>query len=177
MAELSGMKILIFVGDDYEDLELWYPKLRLEEAGAKVTLAGLAGDTRYVSKHGYPVTSDVSVAEVNGNQFDGVVIPGGWMPDKLRRDAKVLSLTRHFAENGKLVASICHGGWINASADICQGVRMTSTPGIKDDLVHAGGEWIDAEVIVDRHYISSRRPADLPAFGAAIVEFLQGQDG
>lgn len=172
MNSLKGKKILIFVGDDYEDLELWYPYLRLIEAGAAVTLAGQAAGDTFRGKHGYPCKSDVSVADVRGEDFQGVVIPGGWMPDKLRRDAKVLDLVRHFARSGKMVASICHGPWINISAGVVEGVHMTSTPGIKDDVVNAGGEWSDAPVIVDRHFISSRRPSDLPQFAEKMVEFL-----
>jgi protease I len=172
MATLSGKKILIFVGDDYEDLELWYPKLRLEEAGATTVLAGQEARHTYRGKNGYPCESDAAVIELAAGDFDGVVVPGGWMPDKLRRDPKVLELTRDFNTAGKLIASICHGPWINISAGIVKGVKMTSTPGIKDDLTNAGATWIDAPVVVDRHHISSRRPPDLPAFGEKIVEFL-----
>lgn len=172
MKPLDGKRVLIFVGDDYEDLELWYPKLRLEEAGAMVTLGGLEEKHCYRGKNGYPCVSDAAVAELRGEDFDGLVVPGGWMPDKLRRDAHVLDLTRHFAEGGKMLASICHGPWILISAGVCRGVRMTSTPGIRDDVVNAGAEWVDAEVLVDQHFISSRRPPDLPAFGAAIVAML-----
>lgn len=172
MATLSGRRILIFVGDDYEDLELWYPKLRLEEAGASTLLAGEAARHRYVGKNGYPCVSEAAVDEVRADDFDGVVIPGGWMPDKLRRNEKILALVRRFNESGKLIASICHGPWINISAGVVRGVTITSTPGIKDDLVNAGATWEDRPVVLDRHHISSRRPPDLPMFGAAIVEFL-----
>lgn len=172
MARSTAPHILIFVGDEYEDLELWYPRLRLEEAGATTTLADLTAGATYRGKHGYPCTSDAAVAELRGEDFDGVVIPGGWMPDKLRRDEHVLKLTRHFAETGKLTASICHGPWIMISAEVCRGVRMTSTPGIRDDLRNAGAEWLDAPLVMDRHFITSRRPADLPQFGRALVEFL-----
>lgn len=172
MATLSGRRILIFVGDDYEDLELWYPKLRLEEAGASTLLAGEAVGHRYVGKNGYPCVSEAAVDEVRADDFDGAVIPGGWMPDKLRRNEKILALVRRFNESGKLIASICHGPWINISAGVVRGVTMTSTPGIKDDLVNAGATWEDRPVVIDRHHISSRRPPDLPMFGAAIVEFL-----
>jgi protease I len=174
MGSLDGRRVVCLVGDDYEDLELWYPKLRLEEAGAAVVIAGQAAGHTYAGKHGYPCRSDAAVAELRGDDFAAIVIPGGWMPDKLRRDAQVLELTRHFARAGKLVASICHGPWIMISAGVCRGVRMTSTPGIRDDLVNAGAEWADAPVVVDRHFVTSRRPPDLPAFGAAIVAFLSG---
>lgn len=174
MAALSGKRVLVFVGDDYEDLELWYPKLRLVEAGAEVVVAGETAGHVYRGKHGYPCSSDAAVGGMRSADFDGVVIPGGWMPDKLRRDAAVLRLTREFFEQRKVVASICHGPWIMISAGICRGLRMTSTPGIKDDLVNAGAHWSDEPVVVDRNVLTSRRPSDLPAFGAALVTLLVG---
>jgi protease I len=173
--DLEGIRILVFVGDAYEDLELWYPKLRLEEAGAHVTLAGEQSGCSYRGKHGYPCTSDAAIADMEAADFHGVVIPGGWMPDALRRDARVLSLVRQFASHGKLVAAICHGGWIPISAGVYRGVRVTGSPGIKDDLVNAGAIWEDTQVVVDRHFVSSRRPSDLPAFMGGVLEFLSGR--
>lgn len=175
MSSHTSQRFLAFVGDDYEDLELWGPVLRLQEAGFAVTLAGQKSGQSYRGKHGYPCTSDVAVSEIRGDDFAGVLIPGGWMPDKLRRDASVLSLTRHFAESGKLVATICHGPWILISAGVCRGVRMTSTPGIRDDVVNAGADWIDEAVVVDRNFVTSRRPPDLPQFHAAIMAWLAGR--
>ena len=169
---LENLRILVLVGDDYEDLELWYPKLRLEEAGAHVTLAGRAQGRTYSGKHGYPCTSDANIADMEALDFHGIVIPGGWMADALRRHEKTLDLVREFAASGKLVAAICHGGWIPISAGVYRGVRVTGSLGIKDDLMNAGAIWEDAPVVVDRHFVSSRKPADLPAFMAAIVEFL-----
>jgi protease I len=166
------LRVLALVGDDYEDLELWYPKLRLEEAGSHVTVAGAMQGRTYSGKHGYPCTSDAAIADMEAADFHGLVVPGGWMPDTLRRDEKVLDLVRDFAAQGKLVAAICHGGWIPISAGVYRGVRVTGSPGIKDDLMNAGAIWEDAPVVVDRHFISSRKPADLPAFMAAIVDFL-----
>lgn len=171
-APLEGIRILVFVGDDYEDLELWYPKLRLEEAGAHVTVAGAVPRHVYSGKHGYPCASDAAIDDMEAADFHGVVIPGGWMPDKLRRDPKVLGLVREFSSSGKLVAAICHGGWIPVSAGVYRGVRVTGSPGIKDDLVNAGAIWEDAPAVVDRHHVTSRKPADLPAFMAAIVAVL-----
>ncbi len=166
---LAGKRFLIFVGADYEDLELWYPKLRLIEAGGQVSVAGQTAGHRYVGKNGYPCTSDADVAELAAKDFDGLVVPGGWMPDKLRRDPHVLRLTRDFAQTGKLVAAICHGGWIPISAGVYRDVRVTGSPGIKDDLIHAGAIYEDAPVVVDRHFVSSRRPDDLPDFCREIV--------
>lgn len=171
---LDGVRVLTLVGDDYEDLELWYPKLRLEEAGAHVTVAGRTSGHTYAGKHGYPCTSDAAIADMEAGAFHGIILAGGWMPDSLRRDAKLLDLVREFAAGGKLVAAICHGGWIAISAGVYRGVRVTGSPGIKDDLVNAGAVWEDAAVVVDRHFVSSRRPGDLPAFMLAIIEVLAG---
>jgi protease I len=164
--------ILAFLDDVYEDLELWYPKLRLEEAGFTTRLA--APELRaYSGKHGYPATADLRIAEARSGDFAGLLIPGGFMPDKLRRDAKVLSLTREFFGQGKLVAFICHGGWIPISAKILRGRRATGSRGIKDDLENAGAVWIDEPVVVDGNLISSRTPKDLAPFAHAMVEFLR----
>jgi deglycase len=169
---LSGRRILTFVGDIYEDLELWYPKLRLIEAGAEVVVVGEKARHKYEGKNGYPCVSDAPIAEMNSADFAGVVVPGGFMPDKLRRDSKVLSLVREFAAAGKLVAAICHGGWIPISAGVYRGVRVTGSPGIKDDLVNAGAIWEDSPVVIDRHFVSSRKPDDLPAFCRGILQVL-----
>lgn len=169
---LEGLRILLFVGDIYEDLELWYPKLRLEEAGAKCVVAGEKEGSVYSGKNGYPCRSDAALKEIQSEQFDGLIVPGGFMPDKLRRDDLVLRLTREFFDSGKLVAAICHGGWIPISARIYRGVRVTGSRGIKDDLVNAGAIWEDAAVVVDRNSISSRKPDDLPDFCREIVRFL-----
>jgi protease I len=169
---LDGTRILIFVGDEYEDLELWYPKLRLEEAGVHVTLAGLQGGKLYRGKNGYPCPSDAAIADMEASDFHGVVCPGGWMPDKIRRDPKVLELVRAFAGSRKLVAAICHGGWIPISAGVYPGVKVTGSPGIKDDLVNAGAIWEDAPLVVDRHFVSSRKPVDLPEFMAGVLRVL-----
>lgn len=172
MSSRPPARVLAFVGADFEDLELWYPKLRLEEAGATVTLAGPAAGQTYHGKHGYPASSDAAVSAVHERDFAALLIPGGWMPDALRRDPAVLQLVRDFRAAGKPIATICHGPWIMISAGVVRGVRMTSTPGIRDDLVNAGANWVDEPVVVDGPIISSRRPPDLPAFGAALVRAL-----
>ena len=171
---LADLRFLVFVGDDYEDLELWYPRLRLAEAGAHMTVAGPKGETVYRGKNGYPCRSDASIAMMASDDFHGVVIPGGFMPDKLRRDDDVKRLVREIAESEKLVAAICHGGWIPISAGVYRGVRVTGSPGIKDDLVNAGAKWEDAPVVVDRYFVSSRKPDDLPDFCRAIIEVMTG---
>jgi protease I len=170
---LKSRRVLIFVDDVYEDLELWYPKLRLEEAGIEVIVAGQKAGQTYSGKHGYPCRSDAEIRQMRADDFDGVVLPGGFMPDKLRRDPPVLALVREFASAGKLVAAICHGGWIAISAGVYRGVRVTGSLGIKDDLVNAGARWEDAAVVVDRNYVSSRKPDDLPAFCRAVLAVLE----
>ncbi len=167
---MSGA-LLALVDDVYEDLELWYPKLRLEEAGYRTELA--ATELRvFKGKHGYPARADRLLSEVDADRYDGLLIPGGFMPDKLRRDARVLAITRRFHETGRLVAFICHGGWIPISARILKGRRATGSLGIKDDLENAGAIWEDAPVVVDGHLVSSRTPLDLAPFAAAMVGFL-----
>ncbi len=164
--------VLAFLDEVYEDLELWYPKLRLEEAGYAVKCA--APELKpCAGKHGYPAVPDLALKEADSRDYCGLLVPGGFMPDKLRRDPKVLSLTREFFEQGKLVAFICHGGWIPISAKILKGRRVTGSLGIKDDLENAGGVWVNAPVVVDGNLISSRTPRDLAPFGLAMVQFLE----
>ena len=169
---LENKNILFFVGDIYEDLELWYPKLRLIEAGAKVCVAGSATDVKYSGKNGYPCVSDAAISDVHASDFDGLVVPGGFMPDKLRRDPLVLQLVRDFDAAGKLIAAVCHGGWIPISAGVYDNVTVTGSPGIKDDLINAGAVWKDEAVVIDRHFVSSRKPDDLPDFCKGILQVL-----
>lgn len=171
---LAGRRLLVFIGNDYEDLEVWYPVLRLREAGAEVAIAGQEFNTVYHGKHGYPCRSDAAIADQRAQDYAGVICPGGWMPDKLRRDPKVLEIVCDCAAAGKLVAAICHGGWIPISAGVYRGIKVTGSPGIKDDLVNAGALWHDASVIVDRHFVSSRKPDDLPDFAKGMIEVLAG---
>jgi protease I len=168
---MQNKTMLAFLDDVYEDLELWYPKLRLEEAAYMLKCAAPEIKT-YAGKHGYPAASDLLLKDARSEDFCGLLVPGGFMPDKLRRDAKVLSLTREFFEQGKLVAFICHGGWIPISAKILKGKRVTGSLGIKDDLENAGGIWVNEPVVVDGNLISSRTPRDLAPFGKAMIGFL-----
>lgn len=171
-SSLADQRILTVVENDYEELELWYPKLRLEEAGARVTVAGPLADTKYQGKHGYPCVSTAAIEDMEADDFHGIILPGGFAPDRLRRMGCLLDLVRRCDREGKLVAAICHGGWIAVSAGVYRGVRVTGSLGIKDDLVNAGGIWEDAAVVVDRHFVSSRSPADLPDFCRGIVQVL-----
>ena len=159
--------LLAFVDDIYEDLELWYPLLRMQEAGYAMRLAATELRT-FSGKHGYPATSDLLLAEARSEEFAGLLVPGGFMPDKLTRD---------FFEQGKLVAFICHGGWIPISAKILRGRRVTGSLGIKDDLENAGAIWVNEPVVVDGNLISSRTPRDLAPFAKAMVDFLQADSG
>lgn len=172
MSTLTGKRVLMFVDDLYEDLELWYPKLRLTEEGAEVVVAGPEEGVIYQGKNGYPCRSDAAINDMVSGEFDALVIPGGFAPDKLRRNPLVLQLTREFHEAGKPLAHICHAGWIPISARIMNGYRCTSTPGIKDDLSNAGAEWVDQDVVVDRNQISSRNPNDLPVFCREIIKMM-----
>lgn len=167
-------EILTYVDEIYEDLELWYPKLRLEEAGFKTITAAMTPGT-FAGKHGYPATADRLIPDIKSVDYCGLLIPGGFMPDKLRRIPEVLHLTRKFFEQGKLVAFICHGGWIPISAKILAGRRVTGSLGIKDDLENAGAIWVNEPVVIDGNLISSRTPKDLPAFARAMVDFLQSK--
>ncbi len=167
--ELSGKSFLILVGEIYEDLELWYPKLRLIEAGASVTVAGPQAAATYAGKNGYPCVSEARIDQMRESDFDGLVVPGGFMPDKLRRDDVVLDLVRAFHQAGKPIAAICHGGWIPISAGVYRGFQVTGSPGIKDDLINAGADYVDRPVVVDRNHVTSRRPDDLPEFCRALI--------
>jgi len=169
-----GKSILLLAGAEYEDLELHYPRLRLREAGHYPVVAGAAAGATYAGKHGYPCTTDRALLDIDADAFAGIVIPGGWMPDKLRRDARVLDLVRAFDQSGRLVASICHGGWICISAGIVRGRHYTGSHGIRDDLVNAGAIYSDSAVVIDGHHVSSRKPEDLPEFCVAILKALAG---
>lgn len=170
MGLLDGKKVLMFLGDMFEEMELMYPKLRLIEEGAAVVLAGQDTEKVYKGYHGYPVRADVLLADVKPENYDILVIAGGFAPDKLRRDMDVKRITRAMHEQGKIIAFICHAGWIPISAGIVDGFRCTSTRGITDDLENAGANWVNESVVVDRNLISSRAPDDLPDFCRAIIE-------
>jgi protease I len=172
---LQSKRVAILAEDFYEDLELWYPLLRLKEAGAEVVVVGPGGATEHRGKYGYPVAVDKAISEVEAEQFDALVIPGGYAPDHMRRHEGMVALVREMARRGKIVAAICHGPWMLASAEVVAGKNVTCFFAIKDDLVHAGAAYRDAEVVVDGNLITSRKPADLPAFLGAIIDGLGGE--
>jgi protease I len=172
--ELKGMRVAALVEEIYEDQELWYPVLRLREAGAEVKIIGPKAGEIYKSKHGYPAKADLGMDDANAGDFDALVIPGGFAPDRMRRYPAMLSFVRAMDEAKKPIAFICHAGWVPISAGIVRGRTVTSVSAIKDDLVNAGATWVDQEVVVDGHLITSRTPPDLPAFAREIVKMLSG---
>jgi protease I len=170
--DLKGVRVAALVEEIYEDLELWYPVLRLREAGADVKIVGPKAGETYKSKHGYPVRADLGMDDAVAADFDGLVIPGGYAPDKMRRHPAMLDFVRAMHEARKPIAFICHAGWVPISAGIVRGRTVTSVPAIKDDLVNAGATWIDQEVVIDGNLIASRTPPDLPAFARELVKML-----
>jgi len=169
---LQGKRVAILAENLYQEMELWVPYYRLREEGADVRVVGTGGAKEYTSKHGYPVTVDLQAEQVNAVEFDAVVIPGGYAPDLMRRSEAMVRLVREAVRQGKVVAAICHAGWMLCSADVLRGRTATSFPSIKDDLIHAGARWVDQEVVVDGHLITSRKPQDLPAFCRELVQAL-----
>ena len=167
--ELAGVRVAILAETLYEDLELWYPYYRLREAGADVFVVGSGSAETYQSKHGYPVAVDAEADTVTASQFDAVIIPGGYSPDHMRRHPSMIKLVREAHEQGKIVAAICHAGWMLASANIVRGKTATSFRSIKDDMVNAGAQWVDREVVRDGSLITSRSPADRPSSMRTIV--------
>jgi protease I len=169
---LKDKKIIQLVSNDFEDLELWYPVLRLREEGATVHIVGEHANEEYIGKYGVPIISDLSFNEINPDDYDAILVPGGWSPDKLRRYSNVLEMVRLMNERQKPIGQICHAGWVLISANILNGKKVTSTPGIKDDMKNAGATWVDEPVVVDGHIVSSRRPPDLPDYMRELIKVL-----
>jgi protease I len=172
--ELKGKKVAILVDQMYQEMEVWVPLYRLQEAGVETITVGAEAGKTYPSKLGYPCTAQKSYNEVSADDFDGIVVPGGFAPDHIRRHPKANQLVADINAQGKLVAAICHGPWVLCSAHgMLKGRKMTSFFAIKDDVLNAGAEWIDAEVVVDNNLVTSRKPEDLPAFCLACVNVLK----
>ena len=174
MPNLAGKRIVVLVEQMHNELEFWYPKIRLQEAGAQVIVAGPEAGKNYPGKNGTPVKADVAFADVDPAKIDGVVIPGGFAPDYMRRSQACLDLVRALHEQGKPVAFICHAGWVPLSAGIVKGKHVTSVASIKDDMKNAGALWEDSSVVIDDNLVSSRKPDDLPDFMRALLKLLQG---
>ncbi|GGM33782.1 protease [Paraliobacillus quinghaiensis] len=169
---LKNKSIIALVEDDFEDLELWYPVLRLREEGATVDLVGKEANKTYAGKYGVPAESDKAFTDVDVEAYDAILVPGGWAPDKLRRYPEVIDFVKAMNVAKKPIGQICHAGWVLASAGILQNIKVTSTPGIKDDMTNAGAVWFDEPVVIDGHIVSSRRPPDLPPYVKAFADML-----
>ncbi|MHC4561527.1 MAG: type 1 glutamine amidotransferase domain-containing protein [Planctomycetota bacterium] len=169
---LEGKRIAVMVDQQYQELEVWYPTYRFAEAGAEVVLVGPAAKVSYASKLGYPCESHIAAADVNGSHFDAVIVPGGWAPDYMRRDATMVGFLQQAVDADKVIAAICHGGWMLCSTGAARGKRATCFMAIKDDLINAGAEYVDEEVVVDGNLITSRKPDDLPEFCRAVIAAL-----
>ena len=173
MSELQGRRAAVLVEQMYQEMEVWYPVYRLREAGCRVTLVGPEGGQTYPSKLGYPAKSDKAAKEVSADDFDILIIPGGYAPDHIRRHEAMIRLTSTMAEQGKVIAAICHGPWLLCSTQALKGRRATCFFSIKDDVINAGASYVDAEVVRDGNLITSRKPDDLPAFLQAIVQAVR----
>ena len=171
---LEGKKIAILAENNYQELELWYPFYRLKEEGAEVKIVGSGSSSTYTSKTGYPVTVDLSAEAVNMAAFDGIIIPGGYAPDLMRRYPPMVKLVRDAYDQGKVIGAICHAGWMLVSAGILNGKRATCFFAIRDDVINGGAEYLDQEVVRDGNLITSRMPDDLPAFCREIILALKG---
>jgi protease I len=171
--ELQGKRAAVLVEQMYQEMEVWYPIYRLREAGCKVTVVGPEAGQNYPSKLGYPVKADKSAKDVSAADFDLVVIPGGYAPDHIRRHDAMIRLVSTMAEQNKVVAAICHGPWVLCSTQALKGRKATCFFAIKDDVINAGGKYVDAEVIRDGNLITSRKPDDLPAFMQTILQALK----
>jgi protease I len=169
---LKNKKVIALVEHEVEDLELWYPVLRLREEGATVHLVGPKAKETYTGKYGVPVETDYAFSDIKADEYDAILVPGGWAPDKLRRYPEVLEMVRHMDQHRKPIGQICHAGWVLISAKVLEGRKVTSTPGIKDDMENAGATWVDEAVITDEHIVSSRRPPDLPPYAKAFADLL-----
>jgi len=172
----SQPRAAILVENLYQEMEVWYPIFRLQEAGAKVTIVG-PEQAKYTSKLGYPVQADLAAAEARASDFDLVVVPGGFAPDLMRLCKPMVSLVGEMHAQGKIVAAICHGTWLLASAGALKGRRATGAPSIVDDIRNAGGQYVDEAVVCDGNLVTSRKPADIPAFSAGILHALGDRFG
>lgn len=173
--DLKGKRAIVFVEASYQDLEFWYPVLRLREEGAEVVIVGTGSAEGYTGRHGYPLPKVDAVADkVSAKDFDIVIIPGGWAPDVLRRYESVLKIVRDAFAQKKVVGAICHAGSVLVSANVLRGRTVTCVPAIKDDMINAGASYVDREVVIDGNLVTSRTPGDLPAFMRELIKLAKG---
>jgi protease I len=175
--ELNDKIIVMLVENQYQDLEVWYPALRLREEGVKVIIAGTGSAKVYNGKFGYPIETDCILTDISPAEVDGVIVPGGWAPDFLRRYDFVNNFVKELDKKGMLVAAICHGPSVLVSAGILKGRTITCFKAIKDDVMCAGAKYVDQEVVVDDNLITARKPEDLAAFCSKILEYLKKSPG
>lgn len=173
---MSAKKIAVMVDEMYQVLEVWYPYYRLKEAGFDVNLVAAEAPKQYHSKEGYPCSSEVAAGGVNPKEYDCMVVPGGFAPDFMRRSPEVIKFANDMVNAGKVIAAICHGGWLLCSTGAYKGRKATAFMAIKDDITNAGAEYVDAACVVDGNLITSRKPDDLPAFCTAIIDALNTQE-
>lgn len=175
-ALLKNKRVVILIERMYQELEVWYPHYRLKEEGASVVLVGPRRSVTYLSKVGYPAVADLGIEEVSATQYDGVIIPGGFAPDYMRRIPAMVKFVRNMSESGKVVGAICHGAWLLVSADVLRDKKATCFFGIADDVKNAGAHYVDEEVVRDGNLITSRQPDDLPAFSRSLIEALKSSN-
>jgi protease I len=171
---MSAKKVAVMVDEVYQVLEVWYPYYRLREAGVDVNLVAAQAKKEYHSKEGYPCISEIAASKVKAKDYDCMIVPGGFAPDFMRRNADVIKFANEMVNEGKVIAAICHGGWLLCSTKIYKGKKATCFMSIKDDIKNAGAEYVDAECVVDGNLITSRKPDDLPAFCTAVLKALNG---
>ena len=169
---MAAKKIAIVIDEMYQVLEVWYPYYRLIEEGFEVNLVAAEAKKEYHSKEGYPCVSEIAAGDVDAGDYDCMVVPGGFAPDFMRRNTDVIDFAKGMVDAGKVIAAICHGGWLLCSTNIYRGKKATCFMAIKDDIINAGAEYVDAECVVDGNLITSRKPDDLPAFCKAVMDAL-----
>ncbi len=170
---LKEKKVIILIEELFNVFEFWYPYYRLKEEGAEVTVVGSGSADVYTGKPGTQAKADVSADKVSATSFDGIIIPGGYAPDMMRRYPAMVNLVKDFFQSDKLIAAICHAGCMLVSAKVLSGRSATSFFSIKDDMINAGADWVDQEVVVDGKLVTSRVPDDLPAFMKAVIDILK----
>ncbi len=170
---MTAKKVAIMLAEQYNVLEVWYPYYRLKEARLDPDFVAAEPKKEYLSKNGYPCVSDVAAKDARAGDYDAMIVPGGFAPDFMRRSEDVIKFANDMVNAGKIIAAICHGGWLLCSTNIYKGKKATCFMAIKDDIINAGAKYLDAECVVDGNLITSRKPDDLPAFCAAILEALK----